>query len=150
VFISSLLLVQSPITARTSLTISLERAAENIELVIDYGNSTQQVFSGLSGTTAFDALNKSASIAYIEHSFGRFVTSINGVANNANGNGRYWQFWVNDELAPIATDFYELAPENASTGSPLGNPGLWVALILIACFAALIIGIALLVNRRFW
>lgn len=158
-FISSILLVQSPTTAHSSSTISKERTAVNIELIIDYGNSTQQVFTGLSGLTAFDALDQSASVVYVEHIFGRFVTAINGVANNAEGNGRYWQFWVNGELAPIATDFYELtdgdrilwkycSPENASTGSPSYISDLWIGLILIACFAGLIIGIALLVNRR--
>lgn len=158
-FISSLLLVKSPIIAHTSSTISLEGAAENIELIIDYGNSTQQAFTGLSGLTAFDALDHSASVVYVEHSFGKFVTAINGVANNANGNRQYWQFWVNGELAPIATDFYELAdgdrilwkycsPENASTGWSLDNPGLLLGIIIFTCFAGLIIGIALLVNRR--
>lgn len=159
VFISSFLLVQSPVTAYTISTSSFERTATNIELIIDYGNSTQQVITGISGLTAFDALDQSASIIYTQHNYGRFVTAINGISNNANGNGRYWQFWVNNELAPIAADFYELtdgdqvlwkycSPENAHTGSPLNDFNLLAGLILIAFFAGLLIGIVLLVNRR--
>ncbi len=158
-FTTYILLAQCPNILFTTSTISSERTAGNIALIIDYGNSTQQVFTGLSGLTAFDVLNNSASIVYLEHGFGRFVTAINGVVNNANANGRYWQFWVNDELSPIATDFYELAdgdrilwkycsPENAFTGSPFNNSSLWIGLLLITCFVGLVIGIAFFVNRK--
>ena len=83
--------------------------AANVELVIDYGNSTQQVFPNLSGNTVFEILNQTASVVFTQHAYGKFITSINGVENNAYANGHYWQYWVNDELAPVAADNYILA-----------------------------------------
>ncbi|MDO8055237.1 MAG: DUF4430 domain-containing protein, partial [Candidatus Hermodarchaeota archaeon] len=84
------------------------KAAANIELTIDYGNSTQQVFPNLSGDTVFDILNQTATVVFTQYAYGKFITSINGVDNNEGENGRYWQYWVNDELAPVAADNYVL------------------------------------------
>ncbi len=119
-----------------------ESYAMNIELVIDYGNTTQTAFSNLVASTAFDVLNQSASVTYIQYAYGKFVISINGVANNDNNNGFFWQYWVNDILAPVAADNYILtngdhvlwrysAPEEIPNPPPTLNPDLLIGLTAI-------------------
>jgi hypothetical protein len=80
-----------------------------VEQTIDYGNSTQHLFQSLAGVTVFEILNETTVVVFTEYPYGKFVTSINGVENNANDNGYYWQYWVNGELAPVAADNYILA-----------------------------------------
>ncbi|GEM_PF-2540530 len=138
---------------------ALSAMASNVGLTIDYGNSSQNVYSDLSGLTVFDILNQTAGVTFIEFAYGKFVVSINGVENNANQNGFYWQYWVNDELAPIAADNYVLsdddqvlwkycAPEETSTPPPTANPDMVLGVVLVAFFSIFIILLALFVSRR--
>lgn len=133
--------------------------ASNVGLTIDYGNSSQNVYSALSGLTVFEILNQTAAVTFTEFAYGKFVLSINGVENNAHQNGFYWQYWVNDELAPIAADYYVLsdgdqilwkycAPEETSTPPPTLNPDMILGVALVAFFSIFIILLALFVSRR--
>ena len=133
--------------------------ASNVGLTIDYGKSSQNVYSDLSGLTVFEILNQTAAVTFIEFAYGKFVTAINGVENNANQNGYYWQYWVNDELAPIAADNYVLsdgdqvlwkycAPEETSTPPPTINPDMVLGVALVVIFSIFIVLLALFVSRR--
>ncbi|MFX1566544.1 MAG: DUF4430 domain-containing protein [Promethearchaeota archaeon] len=126
---------QAMVTIHGSLAI-------DIELTIDYGNTTQQFFSGQVGATVFDILNQTSNVTFTQYPYGKFITSINGIENNANNNGRYWQYWVNDELAPVAADNYfltdgdqvlwkYLAPETIPTTPTGPSPELMLGLGLI-------------------
>ena len=119
-----------------------EIRASNVELTIDYGNSTQRVFSNLTGNTVFDIMNETVNVSFTQFVFGKFITAINGVENDADGNGYYWQYWVNDELAPVAADNYVLsdgdqvlwkycAPETTPTTTATLGPELLLGLGLI-------------------
>lgn len=138
---------------------ALSAMASNVELTIDYGNSSESIYSDLSGLTVFDILNQTTAVTFIEFAYGKFVISINGVENNANQNGFYWQYWVNDELAPIAADNYVLsdddqilwkycAPEETSTPPPTVNPDMVLGVGLVAFVSIFIILLALFVSRR--
>ncbi len=138
---------------------ALSAMASNVGLTIDYGNSSENIYSDLSGLTVFDILNQTAAVTFIEFAYGKFVISINGVENNANQNGFYWQYWVNDELAPIAADNYVLsnddqvlwkycAPEETSTPPPTVNPDMVLGVALVAFVSIFIILLALFVSRR--
>lgn len=144
---------------RASGGTALSAMASNVGLTIDYGNSSQNAYSNLSGLTVFDILNVSAVVTFIEFAYGKFVISINGVENNANQNGFYWQYWVNDELAPIAADYYVLsdddqvlwkycAPEETSTPPPTVNPDMVFGVALIALVSIFIVLLAFFVSRR--
>ena len=37
-----------------------------------------------------------------------FVEAINGIRNNQDRNNRWWQFWVNGELAPVGVGSYRV------------------------------------------
>ena len=141
----------------TSAYIETQKSrASNVELTIDYGNSTQQIFSSLTGSTVFDILNETASVSFTQFMFGKFVIAINGVENDANGNGYFWQYWVNDELAPVAADNYALsdgdqvlwkycAPETTPTTTPTPGPelllgfGVVVAVGIIVAIAVTVV-----------
>jgi len=143
------------VTSSSSLTL----AAGDVRLVIDYGNSTQRAFPDLSGSTVFDVLNETTNVTCTVHAFGRFIQSINGVANNAGGNGYYWQYWVNDQLAPVAADFYVLssgddvlwkycAPGQTGPGLPQGVPDWWIGLFVILGMGGMLAVVTALVARR--
>lgn len=134
-------------------------AASDIRLVIDYGNSTQRVFADRSGSTVFDVLNETANVTYTTHAFGRFIQSINGVGNNAGGNGYYWQYWVNNQLAPVAADYYVLsdgdgilwkycAPGQTGPGLPQGIPDWWIGLFIIVGVGCALAAVTVLVTRK--
>jgi hypothetical protein len=142
-----------------SLHSSRAAAADDVTLVIDYGNSTQQVLANLSGPTVFDVLNKTTNIAYTAHAFGKFIQSINGVMNNAGGNGYYWQYWVNDQLAPVAADYYVLsngddvlwkycAPGQTTLGLPQATPDWWTGLFVVLAAAGILVAVTALVIRK--
>jgi hypothetical protein len=127
-----------------------EALASSVALTIDYGNSTQQVFSNLSGNTVFDILNQTAKVTFSQYMYGKFVVSINDVENNANNNGHYWQYWVNNELAPIAADNYVLsdddqvlwkycAPEVTPTTSPTLNLELVLGIGIIGVVGVIVV-----------
>lgn len=37
-----------------------------------------------------------------------FIIAINGIRNNHDGNNRWWQYWVDRELAPVGVGIYVL------------------------------------------
>lgn len=82
-------------------------ASSNISLEIDFGNGTTVEHVGLSGNTV---LNVTESTFIVEVSwYGNlaFVEGIAGVTNN-QGEGYWWQYWVNDEYGPVAANVYEV------------------------------------------
>jgi hypothetical protein len=82
-------------------------AAEGITLEVDFGNETVLTFMNLNGT---NALNVTESVVSVEKEwYGEFVyvTAVAGIPNDAE-NGLYWQYWVNNELAPVAANKYNL------------------------------------------
>ncbi|MFX1318570.1 MAG: DUF4430 domain-containing protein [Promethearchaeota archaeon] len=152
-----------PLIAITNVHLTSSTNIENqrifaldIEQTIDYGNLTQHVLYNLAGVTVFDILNETSVVTFTQYLYGKFITSINGVENNANNNGFYWQYWVNDELAPVAADNYILSegdqilwkycsPETIPTATPTPGPdlifglGIILAIGTIVVFAATII-----------
>ncbi len=82
-----------------------------VDLYIDYGNGTVEAHRGLALTwpnsTVYDALREVASVQGEVYPNGILVTCINGVCNNATAN-KYWFYYVNGELAPVACDLYVL------------------------------------------
>lgn len=86
------------------------------------------------------------------------MVSINGVFN-ANSSGYNWQYWVNDELAPIAADNYILsdsdqvlwkycAPETLPEFPAPFAPELIFGLAIIGCVGAITVCAAILINRK--
>ena len=135
------------------------RHALNLSQTIDYGNSTQHTFSDLSGETVFDILNQTATVTFTQYLYGKFITAINGVENNANNSGRYWQYWVNVELAPVAAENYILsdgdqvlwkycAPESTPTTPPPFNPEVFVGLGIIGVVGVMIVLAASIVYYK--
>lgn len=61
-------------------------------------------YEGEEGKTALDLLKASHEIGTQDSSIGVFITSIDGVKNEDN---KYWMFYTEDQLAPIAADQYE-------------------------------------------
>ncbi len=86
--------------------------ATNISLQIDFGNGTVLTHQGLTGS---DVLSITESVLSVEVSwYGEmaFVESIAGVANN-QVEGRWWQYWVNGELGPVAANTYEVGDDDS-------------------------------------
>jgi hypothetical protein len=133
--------------------------ASYVNLTVDYGNTTQDMFSDLSGNTVFDILNQTTSVTFIQYAYGKFITSINGVENNANDNEYYWQYWVNNELAPVAADNYILsdsdqvlwkycAPEITPTTPPTPGPEILLGVGIIGAVGVIVIIAASIVYLK--
>ncbi len=76
------------------------------------GNSSTVIFLNMTAETPFEALENACALAgwdmdYENYSYGRLVTSVNGVTNGEGG--AYWQYWVNDEYATVSSDSYRLS-----------------------------------------
>jgi hypothetical protein len=56
------------------------------------------------GSMVLEATEKVAELGTEEYSFGRLVTSINGVENGVGNH--YWQYYVDGELAPVGAGAY--------------------------------------------
>jgi hypothetical protein len=128
-------------------------------MTIDYGNSTQQMFSNLTGNTVFDIINETVSVRFTQFAFGKFIIAINDAENDANGNGYFWQYWVNDELAPVAADNYVLsngdqvlwkycAPETTPTTPLSPSPELFWALGMIIVVGIIVVIASAIVYLR--
>jgi len=107
---------------------SHEIAGTDLRLQLDFGNGTVLEFHDVEGT---NVLNVTESVTEVEVTwYGDlvFVTSIAGVPNNESA-GLWWQYWVNDELGPVAANKYQvqdgdtvswrrIAPEMEPTDQP--------------------------------
>ena len=104
-------------------------AATGLSLHLDFGNGTVLDFHNIEGT---DVLNMTESVTEVEviwYGDLVFVTSIAGISNNESA-GLWWQYWVNDELGPVAANKYQvqdddvvswkrIPPEMESTDQPI-------------------------------
>jgi hypothetical protein len=97
-------------------------AAEGITLEIDFGNDTVLTFTNLNGTNALDVTESVVSVEKEWYGDLVYVTSIAGVPNDAE-NGWFWQYWVNNELAPIAANKYNLEENDIVSWRRLSEEG---------------------------
>ena len=91
---------------------SYEIAATDLSLHLDFGNGTVLDFHDIEGT---DVLNVTESVTDVEvvwYGDLVFVTSIAGTSNNESA-GLWWQYWVNDELGPVAANKYQVQDGDA-------------------------------------
>ncbi len=80
-------------------------AAEGLSLSVDFGNGTIITFSDLNGSTVFDVTSDVLNIQTQWYGPLAYVRGIEGVV----AKGQYgWQYWVNDEFASMAVNFYFL------------------------------------------
>lgn len=110
----------SPAVVRDNKTVTSSLKAQAASIMIDTGRDILgfQKLSLQSGDTVFslltrlDASQKSLTVASQDYKdLGVMIQSINGFKNG--GNGRYWQYWVNNEYAQAAADKQPVLPGDA-------------------------------------
>jgi hypothetical protein len=103
---------QSPNSAVSIATISPTNAPNNIitlKLVIDDGNSkVSKTIEASRGLSALEAFQNVAEIRYKKYPFGSYVYEVNGLRENTNNSGKYWQYYVNGKIVMVAVDNYKL------------------------------------------
>ncbi len=79
------------------------------------------------GSSALDALRGvAASVDVIQYPFGAYVKGVNGLEENQDANGKYWQYYVNQKLGPVAMDQYYLYDDTAlDVRYEVPAPGQW-------------------------
>jgi len=82
--------------------------ATNISLQIDFGNGTVLNHQALTGSNVLDTTESVLSVEVSWYGNMAFVESIVGVVNN-QVEGRWWQYWVNGELGPVAANAYQVS-----------------------------------------
>jgi len=86
---------------------SHEIAATGLSLHLDFGNGTVLDFYDIEGTNVLNVTESITEVEVIWYGDLVFVTSIAGVSNNESA-GLWWQYWVNDELGPVAANKYQV------------------------------------------
>lgn len=86
---------------------SHEIAATGLSLHVDFGNGTVLDFHDVEGTNVLNMTESITEVEVIWYGDLVFVTSIAGTSNNESA-GLWWQYWVNDELGPVAANKYQV------------------------------------------
>ena len=80
----------------------------NVTVIIDYGNGTAETHLVHElhhpNVTVFRALLAVANVSFRYYGDLVFVEAINGVWNNENNNGKYWQYWIDGEYGKVAAN----------------------------------------------
>lgn len=98
----------------------IESSIIEVDFLIEYGNGTETWHNNtalIAGATAFDALLAVATdVQYEIHSFGKLITSINGVEGDVN-SGWLWFYWNIEksgwDYSMEAIDQHILSPNDA-------------------------------------
>lgn len=136
-------------------SVKFEPQTTDLHLKIDFGNETILEFPSVNGTTVLNATRAVVSVEADWYADNVFVTAIAGVSNDADA-GLWWQYWVNDELAPVAANKYipqqgdEIAwrrapPQSADDGATDIDVSTVAALLLLPIAA---IGVVLFLKNR--
>ncbi len=86
---------------------SHEIAATDMRLQLDFGNGTVLEFHDVEGTNVLNVAESVTEVEVIWYGDLVFVTSIAGTPNNESA-GLWWQYWVNEELGPVAANKYQV------------------------------------------
>jgi hypothetical protein len=80
----------------------------HVTLLLDYGTTQERKETQIKkGSSVLDLLRQETQVDYTVWPFGVFVTSINGLANDAT-RGHYWLYWVNGVYATVSSDAFVL------------------------------------------
>jgi len=90
-----------PTSIQVTLKIDYQGFAPNEEFHLLLPPDNQTVYDAM--VRANLTMEKTGSGALV------FVEAINGIRNNQDGNDKWWQFWVDGELAPIGAGSYILS-----------------------------------------
>jgi len=80
-------------------------AATSIDLVIDFGNGTVVSYSGLTATTVYNLTTMLFEVEAQWTGDRAFISAIAGVFQDESHG---WQYWVNGNYAPVASNLYNL------------------------------------------
>ena len=81
----------------------------SVNVIINFGErNVSKTVSIAKGQTALAAFDEAAVLNKTSSKWGIFVSGIDGIDGNMNGNGKYWQYYVDGILAPVGADAYVL------------------------------------------
>ncbi len=108
---------------------SVPPASVSVHVVISGLNSpiTTDV-SETCGVSALKALQDVATnVDVVQYPIGAYVKGVNGLEENTDGNGKYWQYYVNQKLGPVAMDKFYIYDANTvlEVKYEVPAPGQW-------------------------
>ena len=132
--------------------------ATGIELEIDFGNDTIILFSDVEGTDVLSITEGQLDLVVEWYGNLAYVTAIEGVSNDPQ-TGLFWQYWVNDELAPVAanlmtvndTDHILWRRTSSNFIEPPGtenDSGVLVGIIVIGILSPVFLGFLQVITMR--
>lgn len=130
-------------------------SASDLTIIIDFGNDTVLTFYNVEGNNVLEATNATVEVQNDWYADSAFVTSIEGITSDAE-SGLWWQYWVNDELAPVAANKFlvqdgdviswkRLPPE--MTAEPQNDPSLVWGIIILSLAGVVFLGILYKMKR---
>jgi len=104
IFVPSLILVSAFFLTGCSLKSSTVSTITPTPTIISETNHKIN-YPCLKDKTAFDSLTTSGNkMEFKESSLGKMITSINGIVQ---GDGKYWQYSIDDKYAEVGADAYK-------------------------------------------
>ena len=154
VFLVVMTLVQ-PCMTLDSQSNSFLTSATDLTLIIDFGNDTVLTYYTVEGNNVLEATNATVEVQNEWYADSAFVTSIEGVFSDAD-SGLWWQYWVNDELGPVAANKFlvqdgdviswkRLPPE--MTSEPQNDPSLLWGIVILSLIGVSFLGILFKMKR---
>jgi hypothetical protein len=111
VFVSLLLILLADCTSPAIVAVTHANehalASSGVSVSIDFGNGTNVTYSGIQAPTVLNATQAIAQLELNWYGDLAFVVSIDGVSNDAV-QGLWWQYWVDQQLGPVAANKYLL------------------------------------------
>lgn len=89
-----------PTAIQVQLIINYEGYAQNEEYNLTLPSTNHTVYDAMILTNL--SLETTGTGPFL------FIVAINGIRNNHDGNNRWWQYWVDRELAPVGVGIYVL------------------------------------------
>ncbi len=154
VFLVVMTLVQPSLTLESQSDLFITSATD-LTLIIDFGNGTVLTFYNVEGNNVLEVTNATVKVQSDWYGNSVFVTSIEGVSSDAE-SGLWWQYWVNNELAPVAANNFlvqdgdviswkRLPPE--MTTEPQNDPSLLWGIVVLSLLGVAFLGILFKTKR---
>ncbi len=104
-FLFALLGCTQPTSEVSITTVSPTIELITLEVTVDDGIEPYTAnLEFVKGKSAYDAFDAVANLSVKQYPFGVYVYAVNGLEENKDNNGKYWQYYVNGDLPMVGVD----------------------------------------------
>ncbi len=97
--------------------LATDNSSTTVSLMLDYGDGGIKVYKDISVTTGETMLqllenqSKAATLNFTTKSYAGLGKIVETIGRKTNGeDGKYWQYWVNNQYVPVGAESYVIKP----------------------------------------